>query len=228
MKDWPSTSKSLPINRLVSIAITPRVWQLQSRTAGNRTSSARTDRRHQPDATGRLSGSVGLGSLSAAGNPDGPRLLTEYLQSLKTATHAPSLAAKLKSDLPEFTERLTVHVASLNLPVMTSGHSRSGMRTMQSPDEIFDICDENDRVIGQARRADVHAQKLLHRAVHIWVFLPDGRLVTQRRSASKDEYPLALTSSASGHLDSGEDYQTAAVRELGEELGLRGVDLLFA
>jgi hypothetical protein len=58
------------------------------------------------------------------GNPDGPQLLTEYLQSLKTATHAPSLAAKLKSELPEFTERLTVHVASLNLPVMTSGHSR--------------------------------------------------------------------------------------------------------
>lgn len=99
---------------------------------------------------------------------------------------------------------------------------------MQSPDEIFDVCDENDRVIGQARRADVHAQKLLHRAVHIWVFLPDGRLVTQRRSASKDEYPLALTSSASGHLDSGEDYHTAAARELGEELGLRGVDLQFA
>lgn len=99
---------------------------------------------------------------------------------------------------------------------------------MQSPDEIFDVCDADDRVIGQARRADVHARKLLHRAVHVWVFRSDGRLVTQRRSATKDEYPLALTSSASGHLDSGEDYLTAAVRELGEELGLRGVELQFA
>lgn len=99
---------------------------------------------------------------------------------------------------------------------------------MQSPDEIFDVCDADDRVIGQARRADVHARKLLHRAVHVWVFRSDGQLVTQRRSATKDEYPLALTSSASGHLDTGEDYLTAAVRELGEELGLRGVTLKFA
>ncbi len=99
---------------------------------------------------------------------------------------------------------------------------------MQSPDEIFDICDADDRVIGQARRADVHAQQLLHRAVHVWVIRSDGRLVTQRRSASKDQYPCVLTSSASGHLDAGEDYLTAAVRELGEELGLAGVSLTFA
>ena len=99
---------------------------------------------------------------------------------------------------------------------------------MQSPDEIFDICDAEDRVIGQARRADVHARNLLHRAVHVWVFRSNGQLVAQRRSASKDQYPNALTSSASGHLDAGEDYLTAAIRELGEELGLRGVKLQFA
>jgi isopentenyl-diphosphate Delta-isomerase len=99
---------------------------------------------------------------------------------------------------------------------------------MQSPDELFDVCDINDRVIGQARRADVHAQNLLHRAVHIWVFRTDGRLVVQRRSASKDQYPNGLTSSASGHLDSGEDYLDAAIRELGEELGLCDVELLYA
>ncbi len=99
---------------------------------------------------------------------------------------------------------------------------------MQSPDEIFDVCDAEDRVIGQARRADMHAQNLLHRAVHVWVLRSDGRLVAQRRSASKDQYPNALTSSASGHLDSGEDYLSAAVRELGEELGVSEVELKFA
>ena len=99
---------------------------------------------------------------------------------------------------------------------------------MQSPDEIFDVCDTEDRVIGQARRADVHANNLLHRAVHVWVMRSNGQLVAQRRSASKDQYPNALTSSASGHLDAGEDYLTAALRELGEELGLTGVELEFA
>jgi len=99
---------------------------------------------------------------------------------------------------------------------------------MQSPDELFDVCDAEDRVIGQARRAEVHAHNMLHRAVHVWVFRFDGLLVTQRRSASKDQYPNSLTSSASGHLDSGEDYLAAAIRELGEELGLFDLELEFA
>lgn len=89
-------------------------------------------------------------------------------------------------------------------------------------EEIFDICDAEDRVIGQAPRSEVHARKLLHRAVHIWVFNPSGELLLHLRSASKDEYPLCWTSSASGHLAAGEDYETAAARELEEELGLSG------
>ena len=39
----------------------------------------------------------------------------------------------------------------------------------QSPDEIFDVVDENDRVVGRATRAEVHRRRLLHRAVHIVV-----------------------------------------------------------
>lgn len=96
---------------------------------------------------------------------------------------------------------------------------------MQSPHELFDVCDAEDHVIGQATRAEVHARQLLHRAVHIWIFRSDGRLVTQRRSATKDQYPSTLTSSASGHVDAGEDYLSAALRELREELGLTGHEL---
>ncbi|MBL8851698.1 MAG: NUDIX domain-containing protein [Planctomycetaceae bacterium] len=89
------------------------------------------------------------------------------------------------------------------------------------PCELFDVCDEQDRVIGQAPRGEVHARGLLHRAVHIFVFNARGELLLHRRSTQKDEYPLRITSSASGHLAVGEDYATAAVRELEEELGLR-------
>ncbi|MFG0333386.1 MAG: NUDIX domain-containing protein [Maioricimonas sp. JB049] len=87
-------------------------------------------------------------------------------------------------------------------------------------EEIFDVCDADDRVIGQAPRSQVHARGLLHRAVHIFVFRHDGRLLVHRRSATKDEYPHCYTSSASGHVEAGEDYEPAAVRELEEELGL--------
>ncbi|MEZ5942953.1 MAG: NUDIX domain-containing protein [Planctomycetaceae bacterium] len=89
-------------------------------------------------------------------------------------------------------------------------------------EEIFDVCDEHDVVVGQAPRAVVHAQNLLHRAVHIWVLNSAGEMLLQLRSQTKDQYPGCYTSSASGHLDSGEDYETAAVRELQEELGLTG------
>jgi isopentenyl-diphosphate delta-isomerase type 1 len=87
-------------------------------------------------------------------------------------------------------------------------------------EEIFDIVDDQDRVIGQAPRSEVHRRKLLHRAVSIFVFDSQGRLLLQQRSATKDEYPLCYTSSASGHLSAGEDYDDAAPRELQEELGL--------
>jgi dTDP-glucose 4,6-dehydratase len=93
---------------------------------------------------------------------------------------------------------------------------------MTAPEEQFDVCDAHDRVIGQAPRSIVHRDKLLHRAVHIFVQNSRGELLFQRRSATKDECPRKLTSSASGHLGAGETYDQAAPRELDEELGLSG------
>ncbi|WP_437227813.1 NUDIX hydrolase [Planctomicrobium sp. SH661] len=89
-------------------------------------------------------------------------------------------------------------------------------------EEIFDVCDEQDNVIGQSPRSEVHAKNLLHRAVHLWIWNSSGELLLQLRSETKDQYPGCYTSSASGHVDVGEDYETAAVRELWEELQLRG------
>jgi isopentenyldiphosphate isomerase len=90
----------------------------------------------------------------------------------------------------------------------------------QHADELFDVVDQHDRVTGQARRADVHAQKLWHRAIHVLVFDRTGRVFLQRRSMAKDIAPGRWDSSCSGHLDAGEDYDAAAVRELEEEIGL--------
>lgn len=87
-------------------------------------------------------------------------------------------------------------------------------------EETFDVVDSHDQVIGQAPRAVVHAENLLHRASSIFVFNSAGDLLLQFRSTTKDQYPSCWTASASGHLDAGEDYETAASRELEEELGL--------
>ena len=93
-----------------------------------------------------------------------------------------------------------------------SGLSRS--------EEIFDVVNERDEVIGQKPRSEIHRLKLNHRAVHVLVFNAGGKLFLQKRSMKKDCFPGAWDSSASGHLDSGESYDACAVRELREEIGL--------
>ncbi len=92
----------------------------------------------------------------------------------------------------------------------------------QKADEIFDVVDEDNQVTGTSTRGEVHANDLLHRAVHVFVFNKRGDLLLQQRSMLKDEYPGVWDSSVSGHLDSGEDYEAAAIRELGEEMGISG------
>ena len=86
--------------------------------------------------------------------------------------------------------------------------------------DIFDVVDLDDKVVSQAPRAVVHREKLLHRAVHVFVFNEAGQLYLQRRSMTKDTAPGKWMSSSSGHLDTGEDYDEAAYRELIEEIGL--------
>jgi isopentenyl-diphosphate delta-isomerase len=98
--------------------------------------------------------------------------------------------------------------------------SPADRQTKDVNEEIFDIVDENDRVIGQALRSRVHAERLRHRAVHVLVHDPAGRVYLQQRAETKDNYPGVWDSSCSGHLNAGEDYATAAVRELAEELGI--------
>lgn len=88
-------------------------------------------------------------------------------------------------------------------------------------EEIFDVVNERDEVIGQAPRREVHAKQLLHRAVHVLVFNARGQLFLQKRSMLKDTAKGKWDSSSSGHVDSGEDYDSCAVRELREEIGLR-------
>lgn len=90
----------------------------------------------------------------------------------------------------------------------------------QSPDEVFDVVDAQDRVVGREFRREIHRQGLLHRAIHIFWLRGDGKLCLQRRSYAKDNCPGLLSSSCAGHVDSGEDYLVAAVRELREELGV--------
>ena len=91
---------------------------------------------------------------------------------------------------------------------------------MSPTEELFDIVDNDDCVIDQRRRSEVHRLRLLHRAVHVFLFRPDGVLLIHKRSANKEEFPSVWTSSCSGHVSAGECYDDSATRELFEELGI--------
>ncbi|MCP3688740.1 MAG: NUDIX domain-containing protein [Gammaproteobacteria bacterium] len=87
--------------------------------------------------------------------------------------------------------------------------------------ELLDVVDADDCVIGVKTRGEIHAQGLVHRAVHVLVFNSAGQIFLQKRSMSKDENPGQWDTSCAGHVDSGEAYIDCAKRELGEELGIR-------
>src|ERR1051325_4514503 len=87
-------------------------------------------------------------------------------------------------------------------------------------EEIFDVVNERDEIIAQETRREVHRTGLKHRAVHVFVFNSRGEVFLQKRSMSKDSSPGLWDSSASGHLDCGEDYDACVVREMREEIGL--------
>jgi isopentenyl-diphosphate delta-isomerase type 1 len=86
--------------------------------------------------------------------------------------------------------------------------------------ELLDVVNEDDEIIGVKTRGEIHALGLMHRSVHILVFNSQGQLFIQKRSMSKDNAPGLWDSSAAGHVDSGEEYHSCAIRELGEELGI--------
>jgi isopentenyldiphosphate isomerase len=88
-------------------------------------------------------------------------------------------------------------------------------------EEIFDVVNERDEVVGRKPRGEVHRLGLMHRATHVLVFNSGGQVFLQKRSMRKDRQPGVWDSSASGHLDAGESYDACAARELREEIGLR-------
>jgi 16S rRNA (adenine1518-N6/adenine1519-N6)-dimethyltransferase len=99
------------------------------------------------------------------------------------------------------------------------GRSGAALRG-DTPDEAFVVVDNADRVTGSAPRGQVHANNLLHRAVHVLIFNRSGQVLLQLRSRLKDRHPLQWDSSAAGHVSAGEDYDQTAARELVEELGI--------
>ncbi len=121
---------------------------------------------------------------------------------------------QLRKLLPEYRELWPDACSALGLPETVRAEELSLQQwekltqmvapaRAQSGDEMFDIVDESDRVIGSETRNTVHVNNFRHRAVHMLIFNQAGELFLQKRSIWKDKNPGVWDSSAAGHVDAG-------------------------
>lgn len=87
--------------------------------------------------------------------------------------------------------------------------------------EYIDVVNDRDKVIGKASYKDIYRKLLTHRIVHILVFNKKGEMLLQLRAKDRSFCPLHWSTSAGGHVRSGESPKQAAKRELVEELGMK-------
>ena len=88
-------------------------------------------------------------------------------------------------------------------------------------DELLDIVDAQDRVVGQAARGEATARRLRHRCVFVLARDDAGRVFVHRRTARKLVFPSMYDMFVGGVVGAGESYDDAAKREAEEELGVR-------
>ena len=93
--------------------------------------------------------------------------------------------------------------------------------------EFFDIVNEKDEVVGKIsenRQNSIKASQL--RFINIIITNNDRKIVVPKRSSNRRIFPNCYDFSVGGHVNSGEEYEEAAYRELKEELGITNVKLL--
>lgn len=95
-------------------------------------------------------------------------------------------------------------------------------------DELLDIVDFNDQVIGQKYRSEIYATKVSNfRVINALLINSNKHVWIPRRSATKKLFPLCLDASVGGHVAAGESYEQAFERELQEELNIKLSDVTY-
>lgn len=83
------------------------------------------------------------------------------------------------------------------------------------------LVDEQDVQIGLMEKQQAHVEGLLHRAISVFIFNTNGKMLLHRRAAGKYHSSLLWTNACCSHPRDGERPIDAATRRLKEEMGLR-------
>ncbi|HMI09452.1 MAG TPA: NUDIX domain-containing protein [Candidatus Saccharimonadales bacterium] len=86
--------------------------------------------------------------------------------------------------------------------------------------ERLTLVDENDQLIRVGDRKEAWANGYYTRNIRVVLRDQNGRFLSQKRSMKKDTFAGMWTVAASGHVDEGETWVEAALRETREEIGI--------
>ncbi len=86
--------------------------------------------------------------------------------------------------------------------------------------DLVILVDENDREIGLKDKLSAHRDGDLHRALSVFIFDSQGRMLLQRRAMQKYHSGGLWTNTCCSHPKPGEAVMDAAIRRLQEEMGI--------
>ncbi|MFN5183634.1 MAG: isopentenyl-diphosphate Delta-isomerase [Bacteroidota bacterium] len=82
------------------------------------------------------------------------------------------------------------------------------------------LVDNNDFELGTMEKIEAHEKGLLHRAISVFIFNSDGKMLLQRRAKHKYHSGGLWTNTCCSHPYPGEKIMNAAKRRLKEEMGM--------
>jgi len=86
--------------------------------------------------------------------------------------------------------------------------------------ELFDIVDDDNNIIGTATRKEAHEKGFLHKSGIFFIFNKKGQLFMNRRSLKKEFEPGVFSLVLGGHVIKGDSYEQTVIREAKEEAGI--------
>lgn len=93
----------------------------------------------------------------------------------------------------------------------------------ENQEEYVSVADESGQTIGICKRHDKWPSGCFSQIAATFIMNSKGNLILQQRASTKSKYPLRWSYSSGGHVGAYETYEQAALRELQEEMGIKGI-----